>query len=138
MATAKTYEWASPRAMVSEYSENFGPFTFDPCASAENTTAPEFLTVEDDGLKQPWKGRIWLNPPYGRIIRNWMVKANEELDSGRVQCIVALLPARTDTRWFHDEVVDKGHEVRFLRGRVRYGEGLAPAPFPSIIVVMKP
>jgi len=139
MATAKTVQWATPQWRVDEWVEELGkPFTFDPCCTPENAKAPEFLTEDDDGLKSPWWGRVWLNPPYGAGLKEWMMKANEELNSGRVEIIVALLPARTDTKWFHESVVERGHEVRFIKGRVRYGEGVSPAPFPSIYVVMRP
>jgi len=139
MATAKTVEWETPLWRVEEWEDELGcEFTFDPCCTPENAKATNFLTEEDDGLKSDWWGRVWLNPPYGRQLKEWMEKANSELRSGRVELIVALLPARTDTRWFHESVVDQGHEVRFIKGRVKYGEGVSPAPFPSIYVVMTP
>ena len=138
MATALSDDWASPREMVETWSKTHGPFTFDPCASETNATAPEYLTEQDNGLMHQWKGKIWFNPPYGRGLIHWMIKANLELDSGRVESIVAILPARTDTQWFHNEVLARGHEVHFIKGRVKYGNGKKPAPFPSIIVIMHP
>ena len=138
MATSKTDDWASPREMVEAWSKTHGPFTFDPCASETNATALEYLTEQDNGLMHPWKGKIWFNPPYGRVLSHWMEKANLELDSGRVELIVALLPARTDTRWFHNHVLARRHTVQFIKGRVKYGNGKSPAPFPSIIVIMRP
>lgn len=137
IASSKTVEWASPSWLVDYWAEIEGPFTFDPCATAENAVAADFLTVEDDGLKSPWKGKVWLNPPYGRGLNDWMGKANQELKSGRVESIVALLPSRTDTRWFHDEILNLGHEIHFLKGRIAYGNGGSRAPFASIVVVMR-
>ena len=135
--SSKTVEWSSPSWLVDYWAEIEGPFTFDPCATAENAVAGDFLTIDDDGLKSPWKGKVWLNPPYGRGLNDWMAKANQELESGRVESIVALLPSRTDTRWFHDHILSLGHEIHFLKGRIAYGNGGSRAPFASIIVVMK-
>jgi site-specific DNA-methyltransferase (adenine-specific) len=139
MQTAKSVEWGTPQWRVDQLAEKLGvQFTFDPCCTHENAKAANYLTEEDDGLTSNWEGTVWFNPPYGRVLKDWMKKADEELKSGRVSLIVALLPARTDTRWFHDYVLDPGHEITFIKGRVKYGEGAAPAPFPSIYVVMRP
>jgi hypothetical protein len=89
-----------------------------------------------DGLMKEWGKRVYMNPPYGRRIKEWFEKGILEMDSGRTELIVWLLPARTDTRWFHDLVLPKAREIRLLRGRLYFNDG-GPAPFPSMIVVWK-
>jgi phage N-6-adenine-methyltransferase len=134
MRSSATAEWSTPDGLFAEIAAEFGPFDLDPCATAENAKAPEFYTELDDGLTFPWKGRVFMNPPYGTKIRRWMRKAYESsLDGALVVCLV---PARTDTRWFHEYAM-KG-EVRFLRGRVKFGGATENAPFPSAIVVFRP
>lgn len=95
-------------------------------------------TSRRDALVRDWTkdsaGRsIWLNPPYGRTMKNWVKKANLESQRGGV--IVCLVPARTDTAWWWDYCIEQ--EVRFVRGRLKFGKQLSSAPFPSAVVVMK-
>lgn len=107
-------------------------FTLDPCALPETAKCAKFYTPEDDGLAQDWTGeRVFMNPPYGKAIRHWMRKAYEHAQRGGV--VVCLVPARTDTAWWHDYT--KGAEIRFIRGRVKFGGYENGAPFPSAIVV---
>jgi phage N-6-adenine-methyltransferase len=112
----------------------FGPFTLDPCATAENAKAPKFYTLEENGLNQSWAGeRVYMNPPYGRQIPKWVGKAYEE--SKRGAFVVCLVPARTDAGWWHDYCL-KG-EVRFIRGRLKFGGNKWNAPFPSAVVIFR-
>lgn len=105
-------------------------FTLDPCATKENAKCRRFFTEEDNGLIQDWSGeRVFMNPPYGRQIGKWIEKAY----SSGADVAVCLLPSRTDTSWWHDYCM-KG-TIRFIRGRVKFGEGKAPAPFPSVLVI---
>ena len=131
----KSSEWATPQALFDSLDKEFS-FTLDPCASPENAKCAKFYTKEQDGLAQPWAGeRVFLNPPYGREAANWIAKAYFE--SQYAEVIVALLPVRSDTAWFHDFVYDKA-EIRFLRGRVNFiGPNGTPgtATFPSMIVI---
>ena len=130
MFSSATVEWATPPWLFDQLNQIF-EFTLDPCATAENATCNHFYTREQDGLSKPWAGeRVFMNPPYGREIGKWVRKA-----AGANALVVGLLPARTDTRWWQDYVVGRGAFVHFLRGRLKFGEGLAPAPFPSAIVV---
>jgi site-specific DNA-methyltransferase (adenine-specific) len=123
-----TPEWATPQSTFDELNEEFH-FTLDPCATKENAKCKKFFTAEDDGLSKSWGGeRVFMNPPYGREIGRWVQKASQ---TGGVVC---LLPARTDTRWFHDYIYGKA-EVRFIRGRLKFNDGKNSAPFPSMIVV---
>ncbi len=130
---SETVEWATPQSLFDELDAEFN-FTVDPCATKENAKCRKFYTKEDDGLSLSWDyERVFMNPPYGREIGGWVKKASEA--TGGV--VVCLLPARTDTRWFHDYIYGKS-EIRFIKGRVKFGDGKNSAPFPSMIVVFSP
>jgi phage N-6-adenine-methyltransferase len=125
--------WSTPQDLFDRLNGRFG-FTLDVCAVAENAKCERFYTPADDGLAQPWKGYCWLTPPYGRTIGQWLAKANEAVKQGAT--VVALVPARTDSKWWHEFVAH--HEVEFLPGRLRFGGSKHSAPFPSAVVVMQP
>lgn len=141
--TSHTDEWATPATLFAEFAREF-PFSLDVAASPENTKAPRFFTREDDGLRQSWRGEVcWMNPPYSAI-GAWAERAaGAARDEGAV--VVALLPARTDTRWWHAHVWDQaqhqprpGVQLRFLQGRIRFGDSRrGAAPFPSVVVVFR-
>ena len=128
--SSATAEWPTPQDLFDDLSRSYGGFTLDPCATQENAKCARFFTKEDDGLTQPWTGKVFMNPPYGREIGLWVKKAWEESLKGTL--VVCLLPARVDTRWWHD-YAKRGH-VHFLRGRLKFGGALSSAPFPSAIV----
>lgn len=132
-ASGKT-EWETPQALFYELYMEFG-FTLDVCATKYNAKLPEYYSPEMDALKRPWPGVCWCNPPYGRDVGQWVQKASEEAQKGAT--VVMLLPARTDTRWFHSYIYGKA-EIRFLRGRLKFGGSKNSAPFPSMIVVFRP
>lgn len=133
MFSSRTDEWATPQSLFDELNNEFH-FDLDPCATSENHKCEMFFTKYDDGLSKEWGGhRVFINPPYGRQIKKWVQKAYEESQTKNTLCVL-LLPARTDTKWFHDYIYGKA-EVRFLRGRVKFGEGKNCAPFPSMVVV---
>lgn len=105
-------------------------FQLDVCADGKNAKCKKYISKKDDGLKVSWKKYIcWMNPPYGREIGKWVKKASEHQG-----LVVALLPARTDTRWFHEYIYGKA-EIRFIRGRLKFGDSKNSAPFPSMVVV---
>jgi phage N-6-adenine-methyltransferase len=110
-------------------------FTLDACASPENAKCPHYFTAEQDGLQQTWTGRVWCNPPYGRTIGLWISKAWESVQSGSAELVALLIPAKPDTQWWHTHCV-RG-EVRFFKGRLRFGAMKYPAPFPSALVVFR-
>ena len=111
-------------------------FTLDPCASTENAKCMKFYTKEQDGLAQDWSGeRVFMNPPYGKTIGLWMRKARV---MGTVTLVVCLVHARTDTRWWHENVEKIATEVRFIKGRLKFGGSKNSAPFPSAVVIYKP
>ena len=122
MYTSNSEEWGTPQELFNRLNKEFN-FTLDICASKE------------DALKQEWGGVIWMNPPYGRKIGNWVKKAKEAARQGKAT-VVCLLPARTDTAWWHDYVM-KADEIRLIRGRLKFGDGKGSAPFPSAVVVFK-
>ncbi len=126
--------WATPQDLFDKLNAEFA-FDLDVCATPENAKVIRYFTKEQDGLAQPWSGRCWMNPPYGREIGRWMHKAYCAALFGDAT-VVCLVPARTDTAWWHDYAI-KG-EVRFLRGRLKFGGHKNSAPFPSAIVIFRP
>jgi len=133
MFSSKSDNWATPQWLFDQLHAEFD-FTLDVCADAQNAKCRSFFSQEQDGLSQVWNGRVWCNPPYGRVIGNWVKKCAEYAQGGGLA--VMLLPARTDTRWFHEYIYGKA-EIRFLRGRLRFGNATENAPFPSMIVIFR-
>lgn len=137
--SSETVEWATPPDLFARLNRKYGPFTLDPCASPDNAKCSTFYTADDDGLRQPWAPhRVFMNPPYGTKgqINRWVRKAYEESQRGAL--VVGLLPARTDTTWWQDHILGVGAEVRYLRGRVKFGEAKQGASFPSAVTVWRP
>ena len=129
--SSATAEWQTPRALFARLHREFS-FTLDVCARRDNHMCPAYFTPEQDGLRQAWSGTCWMNPPYGRVIGMWVEKVHTESAGGGL--VVGLLPARTDTSWWHDHVM-KAREIRLLRGRLTFVGASAPAPFPSAIAI---
>jgi site-specific DNA-methyltransferase (adenine-specific) len=128
-------DWATPQGFFDALDGEFS-FTLDVCASASNAKCANYFTRITDGLSQDWRGeRCWMNPPYGREIKAWMAKAAEA--SRRGALVVCLVPARTDTAWWH-EYATHADEIRFVRGRLRFGAAKHAAPFPSAVVIFRP
>lgn len=128
--SSKTDMWATPQDFFDALDAEFH-FTLDACAVKENAKCEAYYTPEQDGLDQPWTGRVWCNPPYGRNVGQWVKKAHDTASGG---VVVMLLPARTDTRWFHDYIYGKT-EVRFIKGRLKFGSCQNATPFPSMVVI---
>lgn len=127
--SSESTEWETPQDLFNELDKEFH-FTLDPCATELNAKCKRFFSWVDDGLSQSWDGeRVFMNPPYGREVGSWVRKA-----AVSKALVVCLLPARTDTRWFHDYVYHRA-EIRFLRGRLRFVGASNAAPFPSMIVI---
>lgn len=148
LMSSATPEWATPRDLFEKLDRAFGPLVLDVCATAKNTKCPMYIGQEQDGLKTPWPAaRLWMNPPYGRAIGEWVDKAS--LAARKGSTVVCLLPARTDTQWWQRNVeicdLENGRMVRrswvrevlYLEGRVKFN-GAGPAPFPSAVVVFGP
>lgn len=147
MFTSATYEWPTPDDLYTTLDREFH-FTLDPCATADNAKTERYFTKETDGLAQEWTGRAFMNPPYGRQIGHWVAKAYTESRHWDAT-VVCLIPARTDTAYWHDYVMHAA-EIRFIHKRLNFdndrqaarvttGESKAHnAPFPSVVVVFRP
>lgn len=138
MFSSKSVEWETPQDLFDKLNKEFH-FTTDVCANDNNHKCDYYFRKEDpiDGLEMEWTGRCWMNPPYGREIGKWIKKAHDEVKRG-VPLVVCLLPARTDTRWFHEYIYNqKDVEIRFLKGRLKFGNSKNSAPFPSMIVIFR-
>ena len=130
--SSKTCEWETPAYLFEEYNYKYH-FDLDICATNENAKCLRYFTKEQDGLRQEWRGVCWMNPPYGREIGKWVEKAYKSALKGAT--VVCLLPARTDTSWWHDYCM-KG-QIEFIRGRVKFGNSKHGVPFPSAIVIFE-
>jgi site-specific DNA-methyltransferase (adenine-specific) len=133
--SSKTDEWSTPQDLYDELNKEFN-FTLDPCATNENHKCEKYYTLVDNGLLKDWsRETVFMNPPYGREITQWIAKAYHTSLEGAT--IVCLLPARTNTNWFHAFIINKAKEIRFLKGKIKFGNSKTGAPFPSMIVVFK-
>lgn len=133
--SSKTNEWSTPQSFFDELDKEFN-FTLDPCATHDNAKCKKYYTIEDDGLLQDWsKDIVFMNPPYGREIKHWVQKAYEESLKGAT--VVCLIPARTDTSYWHEYIFGKADDIRFIKGRLKFGDGKNSAPFPSAVIVYK-
>lgn len=131
MPISKSVEWATPKWLFDELNLEFG-FTIDVCASEDNAKCDRYFSIKDNGLEQSWKNeRVWMNPPYGSEITAWIKKAHYQQHKAKL--IVALLPAKTSTKWFHAYIYNKT-ELRFLEGRLKFSNS-GSAPFGSMIVI---
>lgn len=133
LAENRTDVWATPQDFFDKLNAVFN-FTLDVCALPENAKCERFFSPEIDGLKQEWVGTCWMNPPYGREIIDWIAKAAETAKRGHT--VVALVPVRTDARWYQDYCL--GREVHFIRGRLKFGDSKNAAPFGSAVIVFRP
>lgn len=131
MYSSASDNWETPQDFFDALNDEFH-FTLDAAASDGNAKCARYFTKVQDGLAQDWTGVVWCNPPYGREVKRWVAKAAKSAGKGAV--VVMLLPARTDTRWFHDYINGKA-EVRFVKGRLKFGGAKNSAPFPSMVVV---
>lgn len=128
-------DWATPQAFFDIVHAEFG-FTLDAAAEPHNAKCSDFLTAAEDALTCSWRGVVWCNPPYGRSIGHWVRKGYSEAQAGAV--VVMLIPARTDTAYWHDYAM-RAAEIRLVRGRLVFGSGeaRANAPFPSALIVFR-
>jgi phage N-6-adenine-methyltransferase len=132
MFSSVSDEWETPREFFDALDAVFH-FTLDVCATRDNAKCKRYYTKAENGLSREWSGICWMNPPYGREISLWVKKAYESsLTNGTV--VVCILPARTDTRWWHDYVLSRAEKIWFIRGRLRFS-GKGQAPFPSVLAM---
>jgi len=134
--SSKSGTWSTPQGFFDRLNREFH-FTLDPCASDTDTKCAKYYTEEDNGLVQDWGGEtVFMNPPYGRDIKKWIRKAHEESKKPNTT-VVCLIPARTDTKYWHDHVMS-AKEIRFVKGRLKFGDAKNAAPFPSAVVIFYP
>ena len=131
--SSEDHTWETPQDFFDEINKEFN-FTLDPCCLKETAKCAKYYTPEDDGLIQSWDNEIvFCNPPYGRVIKDWIKKATEQVGG----VVVLLIPSRTDTRYFHDYLYQKENvELRFLKGRLKFGGAKNSAPFPSLLAII--
>ena len=137
--SSANHNWTTPRPLLATLTSILGRVDLDPCAPeihAHRTTAHHHITAADNGLLLDWFGNVFLNPPYGRSLPHWIAKVQTESQRPDVHSIIALIPARTDTSYWHRHVVGHAH-VWFLQGRLSFGAGSTPAPFPSALIAWK-
>ena len=133
--SSKTDNWATPQNFFDELNKEFH-FTLDPCADEKNHKCEKFFTRKENGLLHDWSGEsVFVNPPYGREIYNWVGKCYWEGHKENT-IVVLLIPARTDTKYFHDFILNRS-EIRFIKGRLKFGDSDNSAPFPSMVVVFR-
>jgi site-specific DNA-methyltransferase (adenine-specific) len=133
MFSKKSDEWSTPQKFYDELNKEFN-FTLDPCSTKENAKCEKFYTKEENGLTKPWTDEIvFCNPPYSKI-KAWSEKCYKEWGNAKV--VVLLIPSRTDTKYFHDYIYNFA-ELRFVKGRLKFGDNKNSAPFPSMIAIFK-
>ena len=132
--TSNSDEWATPQDVFDKLNREFH-FDLDPCATANNHKTDWYFTAEQDGLDQNWGGhKVFCNPPYSEIDK-WVEKAWRESRQDYTT-VVLLIPARTDTRYFHNFICNRA-EIRFIKGRLKFGQSKNSAPFPSMVVIFR-
>ena len=135
MFSSKTDLWSTPQDFYDKLYNEFH-FDLDPCSTDDNCKCTYHFTEKENGLLQDWSGHIvFCNPPYGRKISQWVKKAYDESQKDNT-IVVMLIPARTDTSYFHEFIYNKS-DIRFVRGRLKFGNSKNCAPFPSMVVVFK-
>lgn len=135
MFSSKKDDWETPQKLFDMLDKKYG-FDLDPAATTENAKCDKYFTKEENGLLQDWEGHcVFCNPPYGRQIYEWVEKGYAESKKPHTT-VVMLLPARTDTRWFHEYIYGKA-DIEFLKGRLKFGNSKNSAPFPSMIVTWR-
>lgn len=127
-------EWSTPEDIYNALDAEFH-FSLDPCSTKDNHKTEYYFTKEDDGLLQFWGGQnVFCNPPYSNIA-SWVRKCYfESLNPNTI--VVMLIPARTDTKYFHDYIYNRS-EIRFIKGRLKFGSSINNAPFPSMVVIFR-
>ena len=134
MFSSETNIWSTPQDFFNKLNDEFH-FTLDPCANKDNAKCNKYFTEEQNGLVQDWNGEtVFCNPPYGKQLYNWVKKCYDESRS-RNTTVVMLIPVRTDTRYFHEFIYHKARDIRFIKGRLKFGGSKNSAPFPSMVVI---
>ena len=133
--SSKSNEWETPQDFYERLNDTF-QFDLDPCATEATAKCDKYFTAQDDGLNKSWEGhKVFMNPPYGREISRWIKKAREEGEKPSTT-VVCLIPARTDTKYWHEHCM-RADEIYFVKGRLKFGNSSNAAPFPSAVVVFR-
>lgn len=133
--SSKRDDWSTPQDFFDELDKEFH-FDLDPCADENNHKCETYFTKEQNGLKHSWGGyTVFCNPPYGKEISKWVQYAYEQSRLPNTT-VVMLIAARTDTRYFHEYIYEKA-EIRFIKGRLKFGGSTTSAPFPSMVVIFR-
>jgi site-specific DNA-methyltransferase (adenine-specific) len=136
LVSSKSNEWSTPQSLFDQLNDEFN-FTLDPCATHGNAKCLKYYTINENGLKQNWSNeRVFMNPPYGYETEKWLSKAYEESLNGAT--VVCLIPARTDTAVWHDIIFKNAKQIRFVRGKIKFGGSKWTAPFSSALVIFSP
>ena len=135
MMASDSGEWGTPQNFFDRLDRMYG-FNLDAAANSENAKCPTYYTKEDDALTKRWPGRVWCNPPYGRKITGFVEKGWRETQRPETHWVVMLLPARTDTAWWHNWVM-RAERIYLVRGRLRFEGAPSSAPFPSAVAVFQ-
>ncbi len=134
LLSSKRMDWATPQDLFQKLDSEFN-FTLDVCATKDNAKCTRYITPKQNALAVSWgTNTCFMNPPYGREIGKWMEKAHQESQLGAM--VVCLVPARTDTGWWHRHSMCG--EIRFLKGRIKFVGAKHCAPFPSAIIIFRP
>ena len=137
--SSTNHTWRTPGWLLQNLYNVFGEFDLDPCSPNKtkanaSVRARIYYTEADDGLSLPWFGTVFVNPPYGKSLRLWTSKAQDEVLIGNANTVVGLIPSRTDTTWWHQDIASSA-TIFFLRGRLSFGDGNQAAPFPSALAI---
>ena len=135
---SKSNDWETPADFFAKVAARH-TFSIDLAADKHNAKCPRYYTEKDDALSKDWSGETaWCNPPYGRVIAQWIEKAAKTVAKDAATTIVVLVPARTDTKWFHSFCLENDDcTVEFIKGRLKFGGIDTPAPFPSMLLTFK-
>ena len=132
--SSRSDEWETPQGIFDELDKEFH-FTLDACATDQNRKCDRYFTIEQNGLQKSWGGEtVFINPPYSKI-SEWVAKAHHEGTKDNT-VVVMMIPARTDTRYFHDYIIHRS-EIRFIEGRLHFNGSRYNAPFPSMVVIFR-
>ena len=133
MVSSKSNEWSTPQEFYDKLNAEFG-FTLDPCSDGKNNKCHKFFTIKENGLFKDWSNDIvFMNPPYGGHTRDWISKAYYESLKGCT--VVCLIVSSTDKSYWHDYIFPFAKQIRFLRGRLKFGDSKSTAPFASAVIV---
>lgn len=133
--SSEKMDWPTPQYLFNALNKEF-ELDLDPCATAENSKCDNYFDIDADGLSKNWFGRVFMNPPYGRSISQWVEKARLEVENGNADLVVCLVPVRSDSMWWHLNCM-KAHEIRLLDQRIEFTGSTNKAPFPTALVIFK-